>query len=71
MEYVGNVIKMNGQGGMIMNCKHVIVKGTTTKYFYCRLKNTTVDDYKCRDCMLKLPNLPEGFEEIFGKGFKK
>lgn len=54
-----------------MNCKHVRVKGTTTKYYYCPLKRKSVDDYICRDCMLRLPDLPEGFEEVFGKGFRK
>lgn len=54
-----------------MNCKHVTVKGNTTKYFYCNLKGQAVDDYKCRDCMMKLPDLPEGFKEVFGKGFRK
>lgn len=54
-----------------MNCKHATVKGNTTKYFYCKLKGKAVDDYKCRDCMMKLPDLPEGFKEVFGKGFRK
>lgn len=54
-----------------MNCKHATVKGNTTKYFYCNLKGQAVDDYKCRDCMMKLPDLPEGFKEVFGKGFEK
>lgn len=40
-----------------MNCKHATVKGNTTKYFYCNLKDQAVDDYKCRDCMMKLPDL--------------
>lgn len=52
-----------------MNCKHVEVQGGTTKYFYCKVKGKSVDDYQCRDCMLRIPNLPEGFEEVFGKGF--
>lgn len=54
-----------------MNCKHRKIKGNTTKYFWCNLKEKSVDDYQCRDCMLKLPDLPEGFEEIFGKGFRR
>lgn len=49
-----------------MNCKHVRVKGKTTKYYYCMLKNKTVDDYSCKNCVMKLPDLPEGFEKIFG-----
>ena len=54
-----------------MNCKHIEIKGNTTKYFFCKVKNKSVDEYECRDCMLKLPDLPQGFEEIFGKGFRK
>lgn len=54
-----------------MNCKHATVKGNTTKYFYCNLKDQAVDDYECRDCMMKLPDLPDGFVEVFGKGFRK
>lgn len=54
-----------------MNCKHVIVKGTTTKYYYCQLKRKSVDEYICRDCMMRLPDLPVGFEEVFGKGFRR
>ena len=54
-----------------MNCKHVRVKGETTQYYYCNLKGQAVDDYKCRSCMMKLPLYPEGFEEVFGKGFRK
>lgn len=42
-----------------MNCKHIEVKGNTTKYFFCKVKNKSVDRYECRDCMLKIPNLPE------------
>lgn len=52
-----------------MNCKHCKVEGTTTKYFYCMLKNKSIDEYQCKNCLMKLPDLPEGFEEIFGKGF--
>lgn len=54
-----------------MNCKHVKVVRNTTKYFYCILKNKAVDDYSCRDCMMRLPDLPENFAEVFGKGFRK
>lgn len=54
-----------------MNCKHVEVQGNTTKYYWCKVKGKSVDDYQCRDCMLKLPDLTEGFEEVFGKGFRK
>lgn len=41
-----------------MNCKHVTVKGNTTKYYYCKAKNKAVEEYECRDCMLRLPDLP-------------
>ena len=53
-----------------MNCKHVKLVGSTTKYWYCSIKEKAVDDYSCKDCILRLPNLPEGFEEVFGKGFR-
>lgn len=49
-----------------MNCKHCKVEGHTTKYYYCRLKNKAVDNCSCRDCVMKLPDLPEGFDKIFG-----
>ena len=49
-----------------MNCKHCEIKGKTTKYYYCMLKKKTVDDYSCKNCVMKLPDLPEGFEKIFG-----
>ena len=49
-----------------MNCKHVEVRGNTTKYYYCNLKQKSVDDYSCRYCMMKLPDLAKGFEELFG-----
>ena len=54
-----------------MNCKHVEVQGRTTKYYWCKVKGKSVDDYQCRECMLRLPDLPVGFEEVFGKGFRK
>ena len=43
-----------------MNCKHVRVEGKTTKYYYCILKNKTVDDYSCRNCVMKLPDFQKG-----------
>ena len=50
-----------------MNCKHAEIRGNTTKYYYCKLKDKTVDDYSCRNCVMKLPDLPkEWFEELFG-----
>lgn len=42
-----------------MNCKHLSVEGNTTKYYYCKIKEKTVDKYNCKDCMLKIRNLPE------------
>lgn len=53
-----------------MNCKHCEIRGKTTKYYYCMLKNKTVDDYSCINCVMKLPDFPEGFEELFG-GLRK
>ena len=54
-----------------MNCKHKTIKGNTTKYFWCNVKGKPADYYQCRDCILRLPDLPEGFEEVFGKGFRR
>lgn len=54
-----------------MNCKHVEVRGNKTKYYYCKAKEKPVDDYHCRDCMLRKPDLPDGFEKVFGRGFRK
>ena len=53
-----------------MNCKHAETRGNTTKYFYCKLRDKSVDDYSCKNCVMKLPNLPEGFEKLFG-GLRK
>lgn len=53
-----------------MNCKHVEVRGNTTKYYYCKVFDKAVDDYKCRKCVMRLPDLPEGFEQIF-RGFRR
>lgn len=53
----------------MMNCKHCKVQGNTTKYFYCQLKNKQVDNYSCRNCVMKLPDLPNVVEEILG-GFR-
>lgn len=56
--------------GMVkMNCKHCKIQGNTTKYFYCQLKNKAIDNYMCKNCVMKLPSLPEGIEELFG-GFR-
>lgn len=49
-----------------MNCKHCEIRGNTTKYFYCKLREKAVDDYSCENCVMKLPDLPEGFAELFG-----
>ena len=55
-----------------MNCKHSEIRGTTTKYYYCKIKNKAVDDSKCKNCIImKLSNLPDIFGKIFGKGFRK
>ena len=53
-----------------MSCKHLTVVGNTTKYFYCKVFNKAVDEYKCIDCMLKIENIPAVVEELF-KGLKK
>lgn len=53
-----------------MNYKHCKVQGNTTKYFYCQLKNKAIDNYMCKNCVMKLPDLPNRLEKIFG-GFNK
>lgn len=53
-----------------MNCKHCEVRGNTTKYFWCRLKDKSVDYYSCRDCPLKINKIPNEVEELFGS-FKR
>ena len=54
-----------------MNCKHVEIRGNTTKYYYCKVKGKSVDDYQCRDCMLRLPDLPERISRNIWKGVQK
>ncbi len=54
-----------------MNCKHIEIKGNTTKYYYCKVKEKEIEEKDCKNCMLKIPNIPKGFEEIFGKGFTR
>ena len=53
-----------------MNCKHVELRGNTTKYYWCKLFNKSVDDYSCRECMMKIPDLPEEFNKLFN-GFRR
>ena len=53
-----------------MNCKHLQVQGTTTKYFFCGAKQKAINEYECRSCPLKIEkkaDLPDGFEQLFGK----
>ncbi len=57
-----------------MSCKHRVVNGNTTKYFYCSLKNKSIDEYSCKDCLLRIEDntnnqIKDVFEQIFGKGF--
>lgn len=49
-----------------VNCKHCKVQGNTTKYFYCQLKGKAIDEYMCKNCVMKLPDLPNVVEEILG-----
>ena len=44
-----------------MNCKHsdVISISEKGKEYYCKVKGKRITDYECRDCMLRLPDLPE------------
>lgn len=54
-----------------MYCKHCKLEGNTTKYYYCMIKGKAVDKYSCKSCMMRIPDLPKGFEQIFGNGFKR
>ena len=53
-----------------MNCKHKTIEGRTTKYYYCKAKGKAIDDYNCKDCMLRISDLPKEIEQLFGS-FKK
>ena len=50
-----------------MDCKHLEVRGNTTKYYYCRAKDRNIDTTECRDCMLKISCIPKEIETLFGK----
>ena len=52
-----------------MRCKHLTVVGKTTKYYYCKVFNKAVDEYKCNNCMLKIEKPEDVINELFG-GFK-
>lgn len=51
----------------MINCKHCEVQGNT---YYCKVKGKAIDEINCRDCILKIENIPTVVEELF-KGFKK
>lgn len=46
-----------------MNCKHsdTIAISENGKEYYCKAKQKRITEYDCRNCMLRLPNLPERF----------
>ena len=52
-----------------MNCKHCIVEGDTTKYYFCIARKRAISSLECKNCPLRINNMPKEFEEIFGKGF--
>lgn len=57
-----------------MGCKHRKVVGNTTKYYYCQIFKKSVDNYKCKSCLMKIEennDIMEAFNEIFGGGFNK
>ena len=56
-----------------MGCIHRKLEGNTTKFFVCGITGKSIDDYKCRDCMLKIEqknDINDLFGQLFGKGFK-
>ena len=46
-----------------MNCKHIEIKGNTTKYYYCKVKEKPIEEKDCKNCMLKIANIPKELEE--------
>lgn len=54
-----------------MPCKHVEVRGNTTKYFYCKLFDKIIDEYNCSNCLMKIENKENQFNDIFGQIFGK
>ena len=50
------------RGSVTMNCKHKIIKGNTTKYFWCNLKEKSIDDYQCRDYQICQKDLKKYLE---------
>ena len=44
-----------------MNCKHsdVISISKNRKEYYCKIKGKRISEYECRNCMLRLPDLPK------------
>ena len=53
-----------------MNCKHAKIEGDTTKYYFCKLKGKAIDNCQCSTCMMRIPDVPDGFEELF-RGVRK
>lgn len=58
-----------------MNCKHIEIKGNTTKYYFCSIKEKAISGWECNNCPLKIQKknigIHEMFQELFGKGFEK
>ena len=48
-----------------MNCKHKEIKGNTTKYFACRVKDKAISENDCKNCLLRLPDFLEVFSDLF------
>lgn len=56
-----------------MGCKHRKIVGDTTKIFYCQIFNKNIDEYKCRNCLMKIDDnsdFMDYFKDIFGGGFR-
>lgn len=37
-----------------MNCIHLKIQGNTTRYYFCSAKKKAINEYECRDCLLKI-----------------
>lgn len=48
-----------------MNCIHLNLEGNTTKYYFCKVKNKSINEFECRNCLLKIDGKQGESNEIF------
>jgi len=49
-----------------MDCKHSVVEGNRTKYYYCKVYRKAVDTINCKDCPLRVD-----FIDYFNKSIER